>query len=71
MDDDQDRHEQLLYRIDNIEKHVLTMDSRSIDTNERTKRIEHLVRDIEYICFLFVISGIGVFLWLGIKHVFF
>jgi len=67
---DDDDVERLAFAIRELEKHVLRIDSRSIDTNSRIKRIEHFVNDIERYCFLFLLSGLAVLFYLLVRFLY-
>jgi tetrahydromethanopterin S-methyltransferase subunit G len=62
VDEEQQRHEQLMYRLDTIEKHVLRMDTQLVYLADQAKIINRLVRDIEYLGYGIIVA---VALYLG------
>jgi hypothetical protein len=57
MDEDQEHHAQLMYRLDTIEKHVLRIDTQLVYLAEQTKIINRLVRDIEYFGYGIIVAA--------------
>ncbi len=64
-EEEQERHQQLIHRLDKLEKHILRIDNTTIETGHTIIVIVNAIRDIEFVytAFFFTVSG-GVIIWL-------
>jgi hypothetical protein len=72
MHDEQERHEQLMYRLDTIERHILRLDTRSINAAQQLASTERNIKEIYDLVFVMlptaaVCGGVvyGLYRWLG------
>jgi hypothetical protein len=68
MGDEQERHEQLMYRFREIEMHILRADTRSIDIDEKVRSIESKIKEIYELIFLMGPTILAIWMayrWLG------
>jgi hypothetical protein len=64
-EEEQERHEQIMHRLEELEKHILSIDRTTIETGNTIIAIVKAIRNIEYFysAFFFTVSG-GVVIWL-------
>jgi hypothetical protein len=60
MNDEQERHEQLMYRLDQIEKHILRLDGRATETAKKVAAFERGIKQILPPLVIWLVGG-GVF----------
>jgi hypothetical protein len=63
--EEQERYDQIIYRLDRLERHISRIDSTTTETGNTIIGIVKAIRDIEffYTAFFFTVSG-GVIIWL-------
>jgi hypothetical protein len=64
-EEEQERYQQLIHRLDKLEQHILRIDSTTSETGHTIIGIVNAIRDIEFVytTFFFIVSG-GAIIWL-------
>jgi hypothetical protein len=64
-EEEQERHEQIMHRLEELEKHLVSIDRTTVETGNTIIGIVKAIRDIQflYTSFFFTVSA-GVIIWL-------